>query len=80
MFERYTEKARRVIHWGRYEAGQVGSECIDTEHILLGLLQEDSVLVRRFLPTDRILESVREQIEAVKTRREKLTGRVDLDG
>ena len=78
MFERYTEKARRVIHWGRYEAGQVGSECIDTEHILLGLLQEDTVLARRFLHSDSIVESIREQIKAVKTPCEKLSGPADL--
>jgi hypothetical protein len=78
MFERYTEKARRVIHWGRYEAGQVGSECIGTEHILLGILQEDSVLTRRFFPSGNIVEAIREQIAAVKIPREKLMGQMDL--
>ncbi|HME32241.1 MAG TPA: Clp protease N-terminal domain-containing protein [Terriglobales bacterium] len=36
MFERYTEKARRVIFFARYEASQLGSPYIETEHILLG--------------------------------------------
>jgi ATP-dependent Clp protease ATP-binding subunit ClpC len=49
MFERYTEKARRVIFFGRYEASQYGSPVIDTEHLLLGLLREDKSL-RRWLP------------------------------
>ena len=40
MFERYTEKARRVIFFARYEASQYGSSEIDTEHLLLGLLRE----------------------------------------
>lgn len=40
MFERYTEKARRVIFFGRYEASQVGSKLIEPEHLLLGLLRE----------------------------------------
>ena len=35
MFERYTEKARRVIFFGRYEACLYGSPEIDTEHLLL---------------------------------------------
>jgi len=39
MFERYTEKARRVIFFARYEASQFGSPVIDTEHILLGLVR-----------------------------------------
>ncbi len=40
MFERYTEKARRAIFFGRYEASQYGSHEIDTEHLLLGLVRE----------------------------------------
>jgi ATP-dependent Clp protease ATP-binding subunit ClpC len=36
MFERYTEKARRVIFFARYEASQFGSPYIETEHLLLG--------------------------------------------
>lgn len=49
MFERYTEKARRVIFFGRYEASQFGSPCIEAEHLLLGLLREDKALTNRFL-------------------------------
>jgi len=41
MFERYTEKARRAIFFARYEASQLGSPCIRTEHLLLGILRED---------------------------------------
>src|SRR5262245_47852357 len=40
MFERYTEQARRLIFFARYEASQLGSPAIDTEHLLLGLLRE----------------------------------------
>ena len=40
MFERYTEKARRVIFFARYEASEYGSPCIETEHLLLGHLRE----------------------------------------
>jgi Clp amino terminal domain, pathogenicity island component/SnoaL-like domain len=46
MFERYTEKARRVIFFARYEASQYGSPVIDTEHLLLGLVREDVALMR----------------------------------
>jgi ATP-dependent Clp protease ATP-binding subunit ClpA len=49
MFNRYTEKARRVIFFGRYEASQFGSQTIETEHLLLGLLREDKSLSNRFL-------------------------------
>jgi ATP-dependent Clp protease ATP-binding subunit ClpA len=44
MFERYTEQARRVIFFARYEASQFGSPYIETEHLLLGLLREDKGL------------------------------------
>lgn len=41
MFERYTERARRIIFFARYEASQFGSPSIESEHLLLGLLRED---------------------------------------
>ena len=40
MFERYTEKARRVIFFARYEASHYGSPFIETEHLLLGIMRE----------------------------------------
>jgi ATP-dependent Clp protease ATP-binding subunit ClpC len=40
MFERYSQKARRVVFWARYEAGQYGSRTIEPEHLLLGILRE----------------------------------------
>ena len=39
MFERYTERARRVLFFARYEASQLGSISIETEHLLLGLIR-----------------------------------------
>jgi ATP-dependent Clp protease ATP-binding subunit ClpC len=78
MFERYTEKARRVIFFARYEASQFGSPCIETEHLLLGLLREDKVLTNRFLRSSASVESIRKQIEAQTTLREKVSTSVDL--
>ena len=78
MFERYTEKARRVIFFARYEASQFGSPYIDTEHLLLGLLRADKPLVNRFLRAQASAESIREQIDAHTTIREKVATSVDL--
>ena len=78
MFERYTEKARRVIFFARYESSQFGSPYIETEHLLLGLLREDKALTNRFLRSDGPLESIRKQIEAHTTIREKISTSVDL--
>ena len=50
MFERYTEKARRVIFFARYEASQAGSEYIEPEHLLLGLLRDNTGFFARYLP------------------------------
>ncbi len=78
MFERYTEKARRVIFFARYEASQFGSPYIETEHLLLGLLREDKALANRFLRSQANIESIRKQIEAQTTVREKVSTSVDL--
>jgi ATP-dependent Clp protease ATP-binding subunit ClpC len=78
MFERYTEKARRVIFFARYEASQFGSPYIETEHLLLGLLREDKALANRFLRSQAAIESIRKQIEAHTTVREKVSTSVDL--
>ena len=58
MFERYTEKARRVIFFARYEASQYGSPYIETEHLLLGLMREDKALANRFLRSHGSIESI----------------------
>ncbi len=78
MFERYTEKARRVIFFARYEASQFGSPYIETEHLLLGLLREDKALALRFLRSPAAIESIRKQIEAHTTIRERVSTSVDL--
>jgi uncharacterized damage-inducible protein DinB len=78
MFERYTEKARRVIFFARYEASQFGSPYIETEHLLLGALREDKALMNRFFRTHGSLESIRKQIEGHTTIREKTSTSVDL--
>ena len=78
MFERYTEKARRVIFFARYEASQLGSPDIETEHLLLGLLREDKALTNRVLRSHASVESIRQQIEGHTTIREKVSTSVDL--
>jgi ATP-dependent Clp protease ATP-binding subunit ClpC len=79
MFEKYTEKARRVIFFARYEASQLGSRCIETEHILLGLLREDKALASRFFPrTETALENIRKQVEGRSPSREKVSTSVEL--
>ncbi len=78
MFDRYTEKARRVIFFARYEASQFGSPYIETEHLLLGILREDKAVTNRFLKSQASVESIRKQIEGHTTIREKVSTSVDL--
>ncbi len=78
MFGRYTEKARRVVFFARYEASQFGSPYIETEHLLLGLLREGKTLSNRFLRSPGAVESIRKQIEDHKMPGEKVSTSVDL--
>ena len=77
MFERYTEKARRVVFFARYEASQFGSPFIETEHLLLGILRENKELMRHVLRSD--FDSVRQQITAaIKLPAEPIPTSVDI--
>ena len=78
MFERYTEKARRVIFFARYESSQFGSPSIETEHVLLGILREDKALTNRFLRSHSSVEAIRQQIQAHTVIRESISTSVDL--
>jgi len=78
MFERYTERARRVIFFARYEASQFGSTTIETEHLLLGLIREDKNVTNRFLRNSSHIESIRKKIESLTTIREKVSTSIDL--
>jgi uncharacterized protein (TIGR02246 family) len=78
MFERYTEKARRVIFFARYEASQYGSPYIETEHLLLGLLREDHTLARKFLSEKGGEQSIREEIESQIKRGERISTSVEM--
>ena len=78
MFERYTERARRVIFYARVEASQVGSTTIETEHLMLGLIREDKNLTNRFLRNHSSIESIRKEIEGRTTIREKVSTSIDL--
>ncbi len=78
MFERFTEKARRVVFFARYEASQFGSPYIETEHLLLGLTREDGPLRMRLSQAHLDPESLRKQISSRTTIREKISTSVDL--
>src|SRR5574339_856403 len=79
MFERYTERARRVLFFARYEASQLGSVSIETEHLLLGLIREGKGLTSRIFARSHLsLESIRKEIEGRTVFREKVSTSVEI--
>src|SRR5262249_17722707 len=77
MFERFTEKARRVIFFARYEASQFGASGVDADHILLGLLREENCLCGKWLP-NADANSIRARIESWTTKHFPISTSVDM--
>jgi ATP-dependent Clp protease ATP-binding subunit ClpC len=79
MFERYTEAARRVLFFARYEASQLGGVAIEADHVLLGLTREaKGIICEIFAGSHVSLKSIRNEIEARSTGSEKLSTSVEI--
>src|ERR671913_2580343 len=66
MFERFTDRARRVVVLAQEEARHLDHNYIGTEHILLGLIHErEGVAARALTALDISLEAVRAQVEEI---------------
>jgi Clp amino terminal domain, pathogenicity island component len=78
MFEKYTEDARRVIFFARYEASGFGSPTIESEHLLLGLLRERKDLLYRFLDRNTSATEIRTAITRSTPLREPTATSIDL--
>ena len=66
MFERFTDRARRVVVLAQEEARMLNHNYIGTEHILLGLIHEGEGVAARTLESLGIsLEAVRQQVEEI---------------
>jgi ATP-dependent Clp protease ATP-binding subunit ClpC len=64
MFERFTEKARRVVVYAQEEARMLNQNYIGTEHLLLGLIREQDGIAAKALESLNIsLEDVHQQVE-----------------
>ena len=64
MFERFTEKARRVVVYAQEEAKKLNQNYIGTEHLLLGLIrEEDGIAAKALESLDVSLDDVRLQVE-----------------
>jgi ATP-dependent Clp protease ATP-binding subunit ClpC len=66
MFERFTDRARRVVVLAQEEARMLNHNYIGTEHILLGLIHEGEGVAAKALESMNIsLEAVRQQVEEI---------------
>jgi ATP-dependent Clp protease ATP-binding subunit ClpA len=66
MFERFTDRARRVVVQAQEEARSLNHNYIGTEHILLGLIHVDEGTAAKALESLGIgLEAVRQQVEEI---------------
>jgi len=66
MFERFTDRARRVVVLAQEEARMLNHNYIGTEHILLGLIHEGEGVAAKALESLNIsLEAVRQQVEEI---------------
>jgi ATP-dependent Clp protease ATP-binding subunit ClpA len=72
MFERFTDRARRVVVLAQEEARELNHHYVGTEHILLGLIHEGEGVAAKALESLGIsLETVREKVKEIVGRGEK---------
>jgi ATP-dependent Clp protease ATP-binding subunit ClpC len=66
MFERFTDRSRRVVILAQEEARMFNHEYVGTEHILLGLIREDGGVAAQALESLEITEeAARQQVEEI---------------
>jgi ATP-dependent Clp protease ATP-binding subunit ClpA len=69
MWQRFTERARRVVFFAQEEAGRLGENYVSTEHLLLGLVRENDSVAARILDMMGVsLGRIRSEIERQVTR------------
>jgi len=66
MFDRFTDRAKKVMSFARQEAMKFNHEYIGTEHILLGLVQEGSGVAANVLKNMTVdLDKIRHEVEKI---------------
>ncbi|MCW3051437.1 MAG: ornithine carbamoyltransferase [Chthonomonadales bacterium] len=64
MWQRFTERARRVVFFAQEEAGILGENYVSTEHMLLGLVRENDSVAARILDTMGVSQGrIRREVE-----------------
>jgi ATP-dependent Clp protease ATP-binding subunit ClpC len=74
VFEKFSDSARRVLFYARYEASQTGNAHIGTEHLLLGLLKETEEVVREVFARCKVsIPELQAEVEAQVQRGDKVS-------
>jgi ATP-dependent Clp protease ATP-binding subunit ClpC len=75
MFERFTDRARRVLVYAQDESRELNQAFIGTEHILLGLIREgDGVAARALDAAGITYDATRERVEELTERADEASG------
>src|SRR5688572_7533712 len=79
MFERLTERARRVLFFADYEARELGSLSVESEHLLLGLIRERSGPASRIFAKSGVsVKNIRKEIHRRTVSREKILRSIEI--
>lgn len=75
MWQRFTERAKRVVFFAQEEAGRLGENYVSTEHLLLALVREQDCQAARVLARMGVRPAeVRSEIERLVTKGEQTPG------
>jgi ATP-dependent Clp protease ATP-binding subunit ClpC len=77
MFDRFTERARRCIFFARKFVSDCGSPVIETEYLLLGMLEADASVIRLLLPS-KTTEEIRAEVEKGIVRKPEIPTNIDI--
>jgi len=79
MFEKYTERAKKILFLARYEASQMGSKVIASEHLLLGLLKEGDEITREIFRRSNVnIDLLQAELEARGPSGEKVSTTIEI--
>jgi ATP-dependent Clp protease ATP-binding subunit ClpA len=69
MWQRFTERARKVVFYAQEEAGRLGENYVSSQHLLLGLVREDDSVAAKILDRMNISrDAIRAEMEKHITR------------
>ena len=78
MADAYTQSAKRVIFLSREEAMRRGSPCIESEHLLLGVLRENATVATQLGGTKDSLSEFQRGVESITTVGQSIAGPVEV--